>query len=190
MTPSFTHLLTPEHSAFRDSARRLAEEEIAPLVDAAEANGRYPIEIVRRAGELGFLAAGYPEDVGGSGAGVSFECVLIEECAAVSAGITSGLMIQSGLATALIHGYGTGAQQAAYLLPALRGERLGCYAMTEPGAGSDVLGMRGRARREGDGLSHPVQQGVHHGGPLRGFSDRGRIHRPGQAPERLERFHR
>lgn len=151
MTSSLAHLLTSEHDAFRATARRFAQQEIAPLVDAAEANGRYPVEIVRRAGDLGFLAAGYPEDVGGSGAGVSFECVLIEECAAISAGITSGLMIQSGLATALIHEYGDELQRKNYLIPALRGERLGCFAMTEPNAGSDVLSMRGRAVPDGDG---------------------------------------
>lgn len=151
MTQAVEHILDEEHRTFRETVHRFAEKEIAPLVDAAEAAGKYPVEIMRRAGELGFLGVGYPEDVGGGGAGLSFECLLIEECAAVSAGITSGMMLQGGLGTALIHQFGSPAQHQEYLVPALKGERLGCYAMSEPGAGSDVLGMSGRAVPEGDG---------------------------------------
>ncbi len=151
MSQTVSHLLGEEHETFRQSVRRFAEREIAPLVDEAEASGRFPVQIMARAGELGFLAVGYPETLGGGGVGLSFECILVEECARVCAGITSGMMLQTGLGTSLIHQFGNPEQHAQYLIPALRGEKLGCYAMTEPDAGSDVLGMRGTATRTANG---------------------------------------
>ncbi|MGH2754963.1 MAG: acyl-CoA dehydrogenase family protein [Actinomycetota bacterium] len=141
----------PELDAFRASVRAFAEKEIAPLVDAAEAAERTPIETFRKAGEAGFLGIRYPEEVGGSGATVLAETILREELARVCSGIAAALSVSSHLGTYPIHAFGSLEQQERYLIPALKGEKVSAFGLTEPQAGSDVRGIRTRATKQGDG---------------------------------------
>ncbi len=136
--------LTPEHAAFRETCRRFAEQEIAPRVTKAEATGVYPLDLRLRAGEAGLLRVTAPEKHGGAGAGLSFQCIAIEEFSRVCAGLATGL--SNGLGIDLLHRIGTPEQIERYYLPALRGEKSGAFAMSEPDAGSDVLAMKTRAR--------------------------------------------
>lgn len=137
--------------AFRSSARSFAERDIAPLVDEAEAAERTPIEIFRRAGSAGFLGIRYPEAVGGQDASVLAETILREELAKVCSGIAAAISVSSHLGTYPIHEFGSPQQQEAYLIPALRGESVSAFALTEPGAGSDVRSITTRADRTASG---------------------------------------
>lgn len=139
--------LGEELDAFRTSARSFAEREIAPLVEEAEAAERTPLEIFRRAGEAGFLGIRYPEEVGGQNASVLAETILREELAKVCSGIAAALSVSSHLGTYPIHEFGAQEQRERYLIPALEGASVSAFALTEPGAGSDVRGIKTRAER-------------------------------------------
>lgn len=137
-----------EESAFRQSCRRFAEQKIAPLVEEAERTGVYPLHLRQQAGEAGFLAITAPQQYGGAGAGYVFQCIAVEEFARVCAGLATGL---GGLAQRLLPSIGTPDQIQRYYLPTIQGKMAGAFAMTEPDAGSDVLAMKGRARRTQNG---------------------------------------
>jgi len=141
-------LETEEQAEFRMTCRRFAEKEIAPLVESAEKSGVYPRGLREKAGEAGLLAITARPEFGGAGAGLTFQCIMLEECARVCAGITTGLM---GLGTRILASFGNAEQIAAYYVPSLKGKAMGAFAMSEPDAGSDVLAMKGRATREGNG---------------------------------------
>ncbi|MDQ3876875.1 MAG: acyl-CoA dehydrogenase family protein [Actinomycetota bacterium] len=135
---------------FRSTARDFAMREIAPLVEDAEQNERTPREIFRKAGRAGFLGVRYPEDLGGSSAGVLAEAILREEFAAVCSGIAAALSVSSHLGTYPIYAFGTDQQRQGYLVPALKGNKVSAFALTEPNAGSDVRGIQCKAIK-GDG---------------------------------------
>lgn len=137
--------------AFRASARSFAEREIAPLVDQAEAEERTPLQIFRRAGEAGFLGIRYPAAVGGQDATVLAETILREELAKVCSGIAAAISVSSHLGTYPIHAFGSPEQQDTYLAPALRGDSISAFALTEPGAGSDVRGIKTRGEPSAGG---------------------------------------
>ena len=137
--------------AFRASARSFAEREVAPLVEEAEAAERTPLEIFPRAGAAGFLGIRYPEEVGGQDASVLAETILREELAKVCSGIAAAISVSSHLGTYPIHEFGSPEQQERYLIPALKGESVSAFALTEPGAGSDLRGIKTRAERTAGG---------------------------------------
>lgn len=135
---------------FRDSVRRFAEAEIRPRAAEAEATGQTPRELFSMLGELGWLGINLPESVGGGGADKRTEMVFIEELCRVNAGIAGALMIQGGITAEIIAEYGSAEQQDSFLKPALAGERIACWALTEAEAGSDAAAIRTTARRDGD----------------------------------------
>ncbi len=137
-----------EVRGFRDVCRRFAETEIEPLVTHAEATGIYPRELISKAAQNGFLGLTVPEKFGGGGGSLVHACVMIEEFSRVCAGLGTPML---GLGQRLIPAFGTPDQIERYLTPIITGEKLTAFAMTEPGAGSDVLAMRGTATRTGDG---------------------------------------
>ncbi len=137
-----------EQQAFRDVCRRFAEQEIAPLVDAAEANGVFPRELYGKAAAAGLLGLTAPEIHGGAGAPLWYLCIAVEECARINAGLGTAIL---GLGQVLLPQLCTPSQIERYLIPTIQGEKISAFAMTEPDAGSDVLGMRGTAKREGNG---------------------------------------
>lgn len=136
-------------ASFAASARDFAVRAIAPHVAEAEAAERTPREIFRTAGEAGFLGIRYPEEVGGQAASVLAETLLREEFGAICSGISAALSVSSHLGTYPIHAFGTEEQQERYLRPALLGEKISAFALTEPDAGSDVRAIKTRAIREG-----------------------------------------
>ena len=142
--------LPEEIVMFRDAARDFARREIAPLVDEAERNERTPRDLFRKAGAAGFLGVRYPESIGGSGASCLAETILREEFGYVCSGLAAALSVSSHLGTFPIHAFGTDEQQRRYLVPALSGEKVSAFALTEPNAGSDVRGIQTKAVR-GDG---------------------------------------
>jgi citronellyl-CoA dehydrogenase len=140
-----------EHDMFRAQVRKFAENELAPHVDEWERDELFPNWVFKKAGELGILGAHYPEDVGGGGGDFWMSVVKTEELPKCgSAGVTMGLLVQSDMATPVINDLGTKEQKEEFLAPALRGEKIAALGVSEPGAGSDVAGIRTTARKVGD----------------------------------------
>jgi acyl-CoA dehydrogenase len=140
-----------EHEAFRQTVRKVVQKELRPFADEWEKKEEFPREIYQRFGELGFLGLKYEEQYGGTNAGPLFEAVLLEELAKCgSGGVAAGLAGHFTIATGPVHLFGTDAQKRRFLAPAIRGEKIGALAITEPGAGSDVAGIRTTAKRDGD----------------------------------------
>ena len=140
-----------EHDLFRKTVRDFAEKELAPHVDQWEKDELFPNWVFKRAGELGITGAHYPEEVGGAGGDYWMSIVKAEEltrCGA--AGLTMGLLVQSDMATPVINDIGTDEQKEEFLRPALEGDKIAALGVSEPGAGSDVAGLRTTARLVGD----------------------------------------
>ena len=144
-------LYQEEHEAFRRTVRAVVDRELKPFAREWEAREEFPRSLFTRFGELGFLGLKYPEAYGGSAAGELYEAVLLEEMGRCgSGGVAAGLGAQHTIATGPLHTFGTEAQKQRFLVPAIRGERIGALGITEPDGGSDVAGLRTHARRDGD----------------------------------------
>ena len=143
--------LSEENRMFRDAIRDFAQKEIAPLVDEAEETHTFPRQLFKKMGEQGFLCPRYPLEMGGGGGDKVTECILVEELNKVNPGIAGALMVQSGLATQPIYRFGSEEQKQEFLIPAIQGEKIGAFALTEPNVGSDAASLKTKAVREGDG---------------------------------------
>ncbi|MBX3273009.1 MAG: acyl-CoA dehydrogenase family protein [Sandaracinaceae bacterium] len=142
---------TEEHDLFRKQVRAFAEKEIAPHVEEWERDRTFPNWVFKKAGELGITGAHYPEEVGGGGGDYWYSVVKSEELVRCeAAGVTMALLVQSDMATPCINELGTREQKEEFLRPALAGDRIAALGVSEPGAGSDVAGIRTTARLEGD----------------------------------------
>jgi len=142
---------TEEHDLFRKQVRAFAKNELLPNADEWENDRNFPNWVFQKAGELGILGAHYPEEVGGGGGDYWFSVAKSEElvhCGA--AGVTMALLVQSDMATPCINELGTKEQKEEFLKPALAGEKIAALGVSEPGAGSDVAGIRTTAILEGD----------------------------------------
>ncbi|MFM7532607.1 MAG: acyl-CoA dehydrogenase family protein [Rubrivivax sp.] len=138
---------SPEHEAFRATVRRFVQEEISPHHAQWERDGQVPREIWRRAGELGLLCLTVPEAYGGAGVDFSYSAIVVEEVN--RAGATGPLFyLHSDIVAPYLLHYGSEAQKHQWLPRMARGEVIGAIGMTEPGAGSDLAGMRTRAERQ------------------------------------------
>ncbi len=146
-----TEPFTTEHDALRATVRRWVAEEITPNVTAWEADG-FPDTIIRRAGELGLLGLTVDPEHGGSGADYWASVVLGEELGRCGmGGLPMALGVQTDMATPPIAKFGTDAQKRRYLAPAVAGTKIAAIGISEPGAGSDVAGIRTRAVPDADG---------------------------------------
>ena len=145
-----SYAFTEEQDDLRAMVREFAEAEIAPLVEAAERNETFPVEIMPMLGELGLLGIVFPEEYGGIGADKITECVFVEEMTKVCAGITASVNAHADLASFPIYKFGTDEQREKYLPRAIAGEIIGAYAITEPNTGSDAAGLASRAEKKGD----------------------------------------
>jgi len=142
--------LTREQEEFRRSVAKLVDTEIAPVADDIDARGELPPALFRRLGALGYFGLRYPERYGGSEADMVTFCLLAEELGRGSMSLAAAAMMQSLMGTHFVFKYGDEEQRQRYLVPALRGEKIGTFALTEPGAGSDLGNMQTRARRDRD----------------------------------------
>ena len=140
-----SYAFTEEQEDLREMVREFAQAEIAPLVEEAERNEKFPVEILPKLGELGLLGIVFPEEYGGIGADKITECIFVEEMAKVSAGMTASINAHADLAAFPIYKFGTDAQREAYLPRSIAGEIIGAYAITEPNTGSDAAGLATRA---------------------------------------------
>ena len=135
----------------RASVRDFAEKEILPVVDDLERRGEYPIEIIRKAGALGYLGPLVPEEYGGGGMGFLSYGILCEELARADWVTASVVSVQNSLVASGILRAGTDEQKQHWLPRLATGEALSSACLTEPGGGTDLASLRTTARREGDG---------------------------------------
>lgn len=142
--------LSEEEVSFRDSVRAFVDKRIAPNATHWDMEERYPREMFKEAAALGWLGIGFPEEVGGSGGGAVMYAILSAELSRGSAAIALGLYVHTALAASAIWHLGNAEQKARWLPAALAGERIGCWAYAEPGAGADIACVRTHARREGE----------------------------------------
>ncbi len=141
-TPPFTD----EHEELRSSIRRFVENELAPHAQRWEEEEWFPDEVFPKLAAQGFLGLKYPEEYGGQGGDYLHDAILIEELTRTgSGGTAAGIGAHVNIATPPIWKFGTEEQKQRYLVPAIRGEKIGALAITEPGAGSDVSALRTRA---------------------------------------------
>jgi acyl-CoA dehydrogenase len=137
-----------EHETLRAEIRRFVAEELRPHAAEWEAAQWFPNEVFHRMAELGLLGLKYPVEYGGRGGGYLEDAVLHEELGRCgSGGLSAGIGGHIGIATPPIWKFGTDEQKQRFLAPAIRGERIAALGITEPGAGSDVAGIRTFARR-------------------------------------------
>ena len=142
---------SPEHQALRATARKFVHTELAPRAREFDEMGRPDKAIFRRLGELGLLGIRYDPKYGGQGLDYSFHAVFLEELALCdNSGVAMGIAVQTDMATPALHQFGSEELKERYLVPAIRGEQVAAIAVTEPGAGSDVSGIKTRAVRDGD----------------------------------------
>jgi isovaleryl-CoA dehydrogenase len=138
--------LTSEQVAIRDTVRRFAREEVAPLAYEIDRDERFPTEAWARSAELGFLGITAPEEHGGAGLGLREICIVGQELSAVCHSTAATVLHQADMVVDSIVRNGSEDQQARYLPALCDGSSVGCLAITEAEAGSDALSMRTQAK--------------------------------------------
>jgi alkylation response protein AidB-like acyl-CoA dehydrogenase len=138
--------LTAEQEAFRKVVRAFADEVVAPRSAEADLEEKLPLDVVKQMGALGLFGLPFPEAYGGSDADAVTVCVALEELGRVDQSVAITLSAALGLAGNLLNRFGTHEQKERWLAPLARGEALGGFGLTEPGAGSDAAEVRTTAR--------------------------------------------
>ena len=142
--------LGEEIDAIRDTVQRFAQEEIAPRAHEIDQNNNFPQDLWAKIGALGLHGITVNEDDGGAGMGYLAHCVAIEEISRASASVGLSYGAHSNLCVNQIARWGTPEQKSQYLPKLISGEHVGSLAMSEPGAGSDVVSMKLRAEKRND----------------------------------------
>ncbi len=142
--------LSQEQRAIKEAARKFADSEIVPVAKRNDEEGIFPWEIVKKMGELGYLAGPLPEEYGGSGMDYISYAILTEEIGRACSSVRTVLSVHSSLSAQAVLKWGTEEQKRKILPKMASGEWIGCYGLTEPDAGSDPAGMRTKAVKDGD----------------------------------------
>ena len=142
--------LTEDQSLLRSAVREFAEDVVRPRAARIDQTGEFPRDIFRQAGELGLAGVAVSTENGGSGMDTVSYAIVIEEISRVCANTGVILSVNNSLVCDPVEKYGNDDQKKRYLEPLARGEKLGCFALTEPDAGSDAANQKTRAVREGD----------------------------------------
>ena len=143
--------LDDEQKEFQRRVRKIYEREVIPLVEEYEKKETFPVPLYRTLGSERLLCLRCPGEYEGPGLDKISECISMEEVNRICAGIGSSLMVHGGLAIDPILRFGSEELKQKYLPPAVRGEKIGAFALTEPDAGSDAAGIRTNAVKEGEG---------------------------------------
>ena len=143
---------TQEHDELRRSMARFIETEINPYVDQWEDDEIFPAhELFKKMGDTGLLGITKPAEFGGAGLDYSYSMVMTEELGAIRCGgVPMAIGVQTDMCTPALARFGSDALREEFLRPAISGDAVGCIGVTEPGAGSDVAGIKTTARKDGD----------------------------------------
>ncbi len=144
-------LLSEDHETLRGAIREFAESEIGPRAMAIDREGRIPPDILKKMGELGYLGIPFPEEWGGAGMDTLSYAIAVEEISRVCASTGITMAAHTSLGIYPIYQYGTTAQKERTLRKLTRGEWIGAFGLTEPGAGSDAGATQTTAVRDKDG---------------------------------------
>jgi glutaryl-CoA dehydrogenase (non-decarboxylating) len=142
--------LTDDHEALLQTVREFAQREVAPYIKEWDEKQEFHREVFDKMSELNLLGVCIPEEYGGAGFDYISLGLVCEELEAVDTFLRVAMSVHTGLNSLTLYTWGTEAQKQKYLMPQAKGEKLATYGLTEPGAGSDVVGSRSTARREGD----------------------------------------
>ncbi len=155
---------TEEQRAIREAAREFARREIDPIVDEHDEAQRFPREVMSKAAELGFLGVIFPEEYGGAGLGYVEYVTVITELSKVDPSVGISVAAHNSLCTNHIFKYGDEPQRRRWVVPLARGEKIGAWALTEAGSGSDAAAARTRARKvEGGWVLDGAKTFITHG---------------------------
>ena len=146
----FDSLLTEDERLVRDNSRKFIEENLVPIIEQCNREGRFPRELVKPFGELGFFGASL-KGYGCAGMGHVEYGLVMQELERGDSGVRSFVSVQSALVMYPIYAFGSEEQKQKWLPPLQKGEKIGCFGLTEPGFGSNPGGMRTRAKKVGDG---------------------------------------
>ena len=142
--------LTEEQQLLQRSVREFAEAEVKPHAKEIDETGRFPLDNFKKAADLGLTGVAVPENYGGAGMDHVSYAIVIEEISRVCASTGVILSVQNSLYCDPILRFGTEEQKQKFLVPYARGEKIGCYALTEPQAGSNAAALATKAVRKGD----------------------------------------
>ena len=145
-------IFTQEHNEIRRTVKNFVENEINPHVDEWEAAGTFPMkEMFKKLGDLGLLGISKPTEYGGMGLPYSYSIVAAEEFGlSKCGGVPLAIGVQTDMCTPALARFGSDDLRNEFLKPAITGEMIGCIGVSEPGAGSDVAGLKTTAKKDGD----------------------------------------
>ncbi|KAA3653521.1 MAG: acyl-CoA dehydrogenase [Proteobacteria bacterium] len=144
-------ILTQEQEMIRDAMRDFSRERLAPFAEEWDRNHTFPREALKELAELGALGMVVPEQWGGAGMDYMSLVLALEEIAAGDGATSTIVSVQNSLACGIPNRYGNNAQKEQWLKPLARGEKLGCFCLTEPHVGSDAAALKTTAVKDGDG---------------------------------------
>ena len=150
MTDTALFPLSDEHKMILDAARDFARSEIAPIAAEFDESGNFPIETIKKMGEMGFMGIEVPEEYGGAEMDTLAYVLALEEICKVDASHGTIMSVNNSLFCNGIMKFGTEEQKKKFVFPVASGEKVGAYSLTEPMSGSDAATMRTTALRDGD----------------------------------------
>ncbi|MEM4407768.1 MAG: acyl-CoA dehydrogenase [Candidatus Caldarchaeum sp.] len=142
--------LTEEQRMIQSVAREFAQSEIKPVAAELDRLGQFPVEIIQNMAELGFMGVFVPEEYGGGGMDTLTYVLVLEEICKACASTGVIMTVNNSLVCDPILNFGSQSQKEEYLVPLARGEKLGCFALSESASGSDAASIRTVAKRQGD----------------------------------------
>ncbi len=143
--------LSSDHELMRRTVRDFAEQEVAPVAEELDREKRFPYELVRKMGELGWMGIPFPEEVGGAGGDSLAYAIAVEELTRIDSSVAITMCAHTSLGTQPIYLFGSDEQRADWLPRLMSGEVLGAFGLTEPEAGSDAGNVQTRAVLGDDG---------------------------------------
>jgi alkylation response protein AidB-like acyl-CoA dehydrogenase len=148
--------LSDEHEMLRDAVRDFAQREIVPIAAHHDETGEFPLETIRKMGEMGLMGIEVPEEYGGAGMDTIAYVLAMIEIAKADASHSTVVSVNNSLVNYALMKFGTEEQKQKYLAPIARGEKIGAYSLTEPMSGSDAATMRSRAVLSDDGTHYII----------------------------------
>lgn len=142
--------LTPKQQEIQQLVRQFARDEVAPLAKETDESGRFPIHLVKRMGDLGFLCATIDPQYGGAGLDYLSYTLISEELGRADSSVRGFLAVHGSLVSLCLNDWGTESQKNTFLPQLAAGDLIGCYCLTEPNAGSDVAALESTVREEAD----------------------------------------